>query len=254
MSKHQIGYTVFGAFTIVYVFGSIFYSWSLFYYFIFFLIWFLLVVLGSFVIRLNYHVKAISSVNTHEKVVGLTFDDGPTEYTQSVLKLLKKHQFKATFFCIGNQVKKHPKIVKECFNDGHLIGNHTFSHSKLTGFRNTNEIIKEIKQTDVIITSVTDTPVHYFRPPFGVTNPSIMRAVKRTGHTVIGWNIRSLDTVKNQEDKIYNRIIKQIQPGSIVLLHDTSKKSIHVLERLLNYLVENNFRCVTIEELLKLKR
>ncbi len=254
MSKHQIGYTVFGVFTIVYLLGSIFYSWSLFYYFIFFLVWFLLVVLGSFVIRLNYHLKAVSHVPTNEKVVALTFDDGPTEYTQAVLALLRSHQFKGTFFCIGRQIEKYPKIVKECFDEGHLIGNHTFSHSQLTGFRNMKKMIKEIRQTDKRITSITNAPVHYFRPPFGVTNPSIMRALKRTGHIVIGWNVRSLDTVKNNEEKIYNRIIKQIKPGSIVLLHDTSKKSIQVLERLLSYLVEHDFRCLTVEELLKFKK
>lgn len=254
MSKHQIGYTVFGVFTLIYVFGFIIYDWWLPFYLIFFLLWGLLVILGSFVIRTNYHLNAISSVKTNERAVALTFDDGPTEYTIEALNLLKRFNCKGTFFCIGNKVNQYPEIVENCFKEGHDIGNHTFSHSKLTGFRNTNEIVEEITQTDHIIESVIGVIPKYFRPPFGVTNPSIMRAVKKTGHTVIGWNVRSLDTVKNQEDKIFKRIVKQIRPGSIILLHDTSEKSIHVLERLLNYIAENNFRCVTVEELLKLKR
>ena len=254
MSKHQIGYTIFGAFTLIYVFGFITDGWSLLFYFLFFLAWFSLLILGSFVIRINYHVKAISRVQTNEKVVALTFDDGPTEFTTEVLNLLKSYNFKATFFCIGNKIKQHPEILENCFKEGHVIGNHTYSHSNLTGFLSKQKMVEEITQTDEMIESVIGAAPKYFRPPFGVTNPSIMRAVKKTGHTVIGWNIRSLDTVKNQEDKILSRIVKQIRPGSIILLHDTSKKSIHVLERLLNYIVENNFRCITVEELLKLKR
>lgn len=254
MSKHQIGYTTFGAFTLIYVFGFIVYGWSLLFYFLFFLVWVLLVIFGSFVIRMNYHLKAISSVSTKERVVALTFDDGPTEFTEEALDLLKAYNFKAIFFCIGHKINQNSEILIRSFKEGHIIGNHTYSHSNFTGFRGKDKIVVEITQTDEIIESVVGKPTKYFRPPFGVTNPSIMRALKKTGHIVIGWNIRSLDTIKNKEDKILSRIVKQIRPGSIILLHDTSKKSIHVLEHLLNYMVENNFRCITVEELIKLKK
>ena len=253
MSKHQIGYTVFGAFTLIYVYGYIVNGWSLLYYISFFVLWFLLVLYGSFFIRTNYHLKAISSVKTKEKLVAITFDDGPTEFTEKVLDLLKIENQKATFFCVGNRIEDKPEVTKRIVKEEHLIGNHTYTHSKHIGFKNTKGIIEELNQTDQLIKKYTGDFPKYFRPPFGVTNPNIMRAIRKTKHVVVGWNIRSLDTVLEDEEKIYSRIKRQVKPGSIILLHDTSDKSIHVLERLLFYLKENNYRSITVDELIKLE-
>jgi len=253
MSKHQIGYTVFGAFTLVFVYGYIVNGWSLIYYFTFFLLWFLLVLYGSFFIRTNYHLKAISKVNTHKNIVAITFDDGPTEFTDKVLNLLNKDKHKATFFCVGNRIENLPVTTKRIAEEGHLIGNHTYSHSKQIGFKNTKGLVEELNTTDRLIEEITGRLPVYFRPPFGVTNPNIMRAIRRTKHIVIGWNVRSLDTVLEDEEKILSRIKRQVKPGSIILLHDTSEKSIHVLERLLIYLNDNSYRSVTIDELIKLQ-
>lgn len=253
MSKHQIGYTIFGVFTAVFVYGYIVNGWSILYFLSFFLIWFLLVLYGSFFIQANYHLKAISKVKTQQKFVAITFDDGPTEFTNKVLSQLKKKEHKATFFCVGSNIEQHPEIFKNIIADGHLIGNHTYSHAKNTGFKKTPEIVEELNQTDELIKQYTGEKPHYFRPPFGVTNPSIMRAIRKTKHTVVGWNIRSLDTVLEDEEKILHRIKRQVKPGSIILLHDTSEKSIRVLEQLLLYLNENNYRSLTVDELISLK-
>lgn len=253
MSKHQIGYTVFGAFTLLYVYGYIVNGWSLLYYISFFVLWFLLVVYGSFFIRSNYHLKAISKVKTQDNFVAITFDDGPTEYTEKVLGLLKKEHHKATFFCVGSRIENNPELTQRIISEHHLIGNHTYSHSKQMGFKSTKGVIEELSQTDQIIKSFTGAFPKYFRPPFGVTNPNIMRAIRKTKHKVIGWNIRSLDTVIEDEEKIFLRIKRQLKPGSIILLHDTSDKSIRVLERLLLYLNEINYRSITVEDLIKLE-
>ena len=253
MSKHQIGYTIFGAFTLIYVYGYILNGWSLMYYLSFFVLWFLLVLYGSFFIRSNYHLKAISSIKTNEKVVAITFDDGPTEFTRKVLDLLKQGNHKATFFCVGSRIEDNPELTKQIVEEKHLIGNHTYSHSKHMGFKKNKGIVAELRDTDQLIKQYTGDFPKYFRPPFGVTNPNIMRAIRKTKHIVIGWNIRSLDTVLEDEDKIFSRIKRQVKSGSIILLHDTSDKSIHVLERLLIYLNENNYRSITIDELIKLK-
>lgn len=253
MSKHQIGYTVFGVFTLAFAYGYIVNGWSLMYYVSFFFIWFLLVLYGSFFIRTNYHLQAISSVSIKEKYVAITFDDGPTDFTNKVLDLLDIHGHKATFFCVGNRIESNPEIIKRIVKEGHLVGNHTYSHSKHIGFKNTKGLIGELIQTDELIKNHTGAYPKYFRPPYGVTNPNIMRAIRKTKHEVIGWNIRSLDTMLEDEDKIFNRIIKQLSPGSIILLHDTSEKSINVLVRLLFYLNENNYRSLTVEELINLE-
>ena len=88
-----------------------------------------------------------------------------------------------------------------------------------------------------------------FRPPFGITNPSIAEAIQQEKKQVIGWNIRSLDSVINDEKKILNRIKNKISPGAVILLHDTSKKSIAVLKQLLLFLYENNYQSVTVDTL-----
>jgi peptidoglycan/xylan/chitin deacetylase (PgdA/CDA1 family) len=94
--------------------------------------------------------------------------------------------------------------------------------------------------------------MNFFRPPFGVTNPMIAKAVSKTKHHVIGWNIRSLDTVYENENIIFERVKNKIKPGGIILLHDTSQKSVNVLERLLLFLKTENYSIVSVDKLLNL--
>ena len=225
------------------------------YYLIFtLLLWLGVTTWASFDIRLNYFIKAHSS-NPKVEVnqIALTFDDGPTECTPLILDLLEKHQQKATFFCIGKQVEKYPEITKRIVSDGHLIANHTFTHTTKMGFLSKKEVQSEIASTQQIIKEITTKTPHLFRPPFGVTNPNIAWACKQNRVEVIGWNIRSLDTVIDVEDEILNRILPRLSKGSIVLLHDTSQKSVNVLERLLHVMNENKMKSVTVDELLKIK-
>lgn len=226
-----------------------------YYYILLFLVWLILTIIGSFNILLNYFLKAHSSnksIKSNE--IAITFDDGPhPKFTPKVLELLKKHNAKATFFLIGKNAKQYPEIVKKIIEDGHTIGNHTFNHSTNFGFLNTKQVIDELNQTDTIIASITNKKLHLFRPPFGVTNPSIAKAVKRTEHQVIGWNNRSLDTKLKQESKIFNRITRKLQKGDIILLHDTTQRTINVLEQLLQFTEKQNYTSVTVDRLLNLK-
>jgi peptidoglycan/xylan/chitin deacetylase (PgdA/CDA1 family) len=251
MSKHQLGNIVFGVFTLICVYGYLTLDWSLTNLIWVFVAWFLLILYGSFFIQTNYHLKALSKVRTDKKVVAITFDDGPSSFTKEVLDLLDKYNAKATFFCVGKNVEKESALFKSIIEKGHLVGNHTYSHSKDIGFSKTKTVITEIEKTDEVIEKYSGSKPKYFRPPFGVTNPKIARAINKTKHKVIGWNIRSLDTLIHDENKIHNRIIRQIRPGSIILLHDTSEKSVKVLERLLIHLDSISYRSITVDELLK---
>ncbi|WP_243854649.1 polysaccharide deacetylase family protein [Flavobacterium sp. 270] len=217
-------------------------------------IWIAINAIGSSRISSNYHVKAFcNNPLITEKKIALTFDDGPSSYTLEVLALLKKYNAKATFFCIGKNIKAHPEIVKQIIAEGHLIGNHSYSHSKFFDFYNAEMIAEEIRKTDRLLEKLTSKKINFFRPPYGVTTPSIRRALQATGHKVIGWNIRSLDGGTKNKDLIFNRIIKRISPGGIVLLHDTAPHSVFVLEQFLQFLQENNYTVISIEELLNLK-
>lgn len=218
------------------------------------LIWLGINAFGSSRISSNYHVKAFCNNPLEtEKKIAITFDDGPSIFTLEVLELLKKYDVKATFFCIGKNIEAHPKILKQVIADGHLVGNHSYSHSKFFDFYNAEKIQEEIQKTDELLEKYTSKKINFFRPPYGVTTPSIRRALEKTKHTVIGWNIRSLDGGTKNQELIFNRIIKRVSPGGIVLLHDTASHSVLVLEQFLQFLKQNNYKVVSIEELLNLK-
>lgn len=209
---------------------------------------------GSSRISSNYHVKAFcNNPLEKEKKIALTFDDGPSIYTLEVLELLKKFNAKAIFFCIGKNIETHPEIIEKVIEEGHLVGNHSYSHSKFFDFYNAKQITEELQKTDQLLEKFTSKKINFFRPPYGVTTPSIRRALKITGHKVIGWNIRSLDGGTTDVELILNRIKKRVSPGGIVLLHDTGKHSVLVLEQFLQFLQQNNYQVVPIEELLNLK-
>ncbi|GAA6764102.1 polysaccharide deacetylase family protein [Flavobacterium sp. CGRL1] len=209
---------------------------------------------GSSRISSNYHVKAFcNNPLEKEKKIALTFDDGPSEFTLEVLELLKKYNAKASFFCIGKNIEKHPEIVKQIIAQGHLVGNHSYSHSRFFDFYNAGQIQEEIEKTDALLEKLTSKKINFFRPPYGVTTPSIRRALKLTRHKTIGWNIRSLDGGTKNQELILNRITKRVSPGGIVLLHDTGEHSVLVLEQFLQFLQQNHYEVVSTEELLNLK-
>ncbi len=217
-------------------------------------LWILIVFWGSAFIGSNYHVRAYcSNPSETEKKITLTFDDGPHEMTVLVLDVLRQYNAKATFFCIGKNIEVHPDILKKIIEEGHTVGNHSYSHSPFFDFYRKKQVIAEIEQTDTLIESVLGKKPILFRPPYGVTNPSIRRALAVTKHKTIGWNIRSLDGGTKNEKFIFDRIIKRIKPGGIVLLHDTSIQTVSVLEQLLSFLQKNNYSVVPLEELLNIK-
>ena len=217
-----------------------------------FFVFLMITVIGSFSMSWNFHIKAFTSNKTvKKKVIAITFDDGPNpEYTPRVLELLSEYNSKATFFCIGNQIEQHPDLLKSISDLGHDIGNHSYSHDPMIDFKKKNEWIKEILQTDVLIQKVTGFNSKLFRPPFGVTTPHLSNAIKETGHNVIGWNIRSYDTAIGNPLIIQKRIIKRVKPGAIILLHDKHKHIRSVLEHLLQFLKEQDYKMVTITELM----
>lgn len=220
---------------------------------IWFFLWIGISAWGSFDIRQNYFLEAYHvPKEISESKMALTFDDGPHPLTNKVLDLLKKYDMKATFFCIGKEVEKYPEIVQRIINEGHEIGNHTFTHSKQMGFKSTNEVYNETQQCSKTVQEITGKEMVFFRPPFGVTNPSIAKAVQLSNMKVIGWSIRSLDTVAKSSEDILNRILSKVKKGDVVLLHDNRELTIKTLEQLLIQLQNKNLKSVTISELFRL--
>lgn len=217
--------------------------------------WLLLTVLGSGLIGWNYHINSLNAnPETRNNEVAITFDDGPNpKFTPLVLKLLEKYNAQATFFCIGKHIEEQPEVFKSIIKNGHTIGNHTYSHSNKFGLFSTQEVITELQKTQNIIEKYTGLVPMLYRPAFGVTNPKIKRAVKTIGLRTVGWNKRSLDTTPLKEQVVLSRITKHLKKGDIILLHDTSEKTIVVLEQLLLILQQKNLTSVTVDQLFNVK-
>ncbi|MFC2481560.1 MAG: polysaccharide deacetylase family protein [Capnocytophaga granulosa] len=220
------------------------YTWGWGYYLALGLLFVGLLSWGVFDIRLGYFVPTLCRLkNKQKRQVVLTFDDGPTELTPLFLDLLNRYEVKAIFFCIGRQIAQYPQIVQRIKDEGHLIGNHTYSHIPQNCFASTAVMTQEIQQTDALLAQLgIVTP--YFRPPYGVTNPHIAKAAKRMGKIVVGWDIRSLDTVIKDETRLWSRVVSKLTQGNIILMHDTSERTLHVLEQLLKYLKANDYQVV----------
>lgn len=207
---------------------------------------------ASFDMRLQFFVPAIFKGNLAGNKIALTFDDGPTPFTLEIIDLLDKYQYKATFFCIGKQIQQYPDIAKKIIEKGHILANHTFTHSPKMGFLSANAVIDEIEKNQKLINQTLQITPQWFRPPFGVTNPAIAKAICQSNLSCIGWSIRSLDTVSKTPNEVYNRVIRKLKPNGIVLMHDTSKKTVLALEQLLREVEQQQFTVVPLNVLIDL--
>lgn len=201
--------------------------------------------------------KGVRHVTTHEKVVALTYDDGPQpKFTEALLEALKKHATPATFFLIGKRAHKHQALVERIWKDGHELGNHSWSHSILIG-RTQRFIRKEIDDTDAAIkASGYDKEIH-FRAPHGFKFwylPKVLSSIQRTHilFDVVAW-----DWLSPGRDAIVKKVLKHVRPGSIILMHDgvgNKKDTIAASEIIIQTLKDQGYRFATISELLSLQQ
>jgi peptidoglycan-N-acetylglucosamine deacetylase len=210
---------------------------------------------GSSYIGSNFHFRVICrSKNNSKKQIAVSFDDGvdPVQ-TPILLDILAKHNMKASFFLIGKNCIGNESLVKRIFEEGHIIGNHTYSHTYWFDFYWKNRMYKEFKQTDQIIEKITGKRPFFFRPPYGVTNPALKKALIKSGHLPIGWSIRSFDTQqKNSASDLIHRVTTRLKAGDIILFHDYVKTVPEVLEALIKFGTENGYTFVTISELINI--
>lgn len=203
---------------------------------------------ASYNVGSGVYVKAVCRIPTDRKQVMLTFDDGVDEVqTPLVLDVLQRHNVKATFFLVGERAQAHPDIVRRMVAEGHTIGIHTWRHQNTFPFGATATITADLQRTRNLLEQLTGQPVTRFRPPFGVTNPHIGRAVRRLGLTTVGWSIRSHDTnPKRTRTDIVQRIERRLHPGAIILLHDNRAESDVLLEKILLMLQKHNYEITNI--------
>lgn len=200
------------------------------------------------------YVRALCQAKTDQRIVALTFDDSPhPEQTPLILDILRENDIKATFFGIGKNIEQYPDIARRIVDEGHILGNHSYSHTSDFPMYTTAKMREDVAACQELIERITPSERTFklFRPPFGVTNPTVGKVVKEGNYTTIGWNIRSLDTVRTPQ-KTMHALAKLVCPGSIILLHDRLPHSHILLAQLIAYLRENGYQIVNIDELLKL--
>lgn len=203
---------------------------------VYILIWLIIfLVYASYSIKSQFYVKAICRVKTGQKVVFLTFDDGPdAEQTPKVLDVLKKNNAKAVFFCIGNKIAGNEAIMKRITDEGHLIGIHSMCHAGHFPIFRRSKMIADLEQCQQAIAKATGQTTTLFRPPFGVTNPIVAKAVKALKLNTIGWTIRTYDTNLPKEEIILKRIKRNLKRGAIILLHDRLPNSDTLLQKVID--------------------
>ncbi len=173
-------------------------------------------------------------IPTTEKKIYLTFDDGPIpDVTEAVLDTLKKFDAKGSFFCIGDNVKKHPGILKKVLAAGHVVGNHTFHH--VSGWKTPSSVYKkEVEDADEVINDHAGSTPTLFRPPYGRITREQIRSIQ---HQIIMWDVLSFDyDLSMSPERCLKGTIKATRPGSIVVFHDSIKASKNLLYTLPRFL------------------
>lgn len=193
-------------------------------------------------------------VETDQKVVALTFDDGPTENVDDITALLKKYDIKATFFLIGNEMEENPEEAKKLVKEGHQIGNHTYSHQRMI-LKSPSFIKEEIEKTDDLIRKAGYSGEIDFRPPNGKKIVGLPYYLSKHNRDTIMWNIEPDTFYADADDKI-EYVNDNIAPGSIILLHamyDETGEEMKALEGIIQSLSEQGYTFVTVNELQELK-
>jgi len=191
--------------------------------------------------------------DTRAKVVALTFDDGPDPiYTPRVLAILRRYGVRATFFETGRQVQAYPQVARMVVAEGHVVGNHTWSHPYLER-KSARGVGSEMEGGEICLEKTLRLRSHLFRPPRGHWNPIIFREARREGDHIILWTVALEHHDAPTPRAMVARALRLVQPGSILLMHDgahvSREKTVEALPLLLDGLRRRGYRCVTVPEL-----
>ena len=208
--------------------------------------------------------STVYRVDTKEKVVALTFDDGPSPvWTPQILDELEKAGVKATFFMVGKHVERYPEIARRVAREGHDIENHGYDHKVMLYYK-TDELRKEIDDTEKVIEDVTGQTTRYFRPPKAWLTDAEKQKIREMGYSVVLWSLNSKDWVTFHDKQITSYILGHIRPGDIILFHDSGgvfsteggdrSQTVKTIPRLARKLKERGYRFVTLSELLNNKK
>lgn len=192
--------------------------------------------------EINIKTKVI---DPNQKVIAITFDDGPSKYTNKIIEYLNEEDACATFFILGNKVEIYQNTLKKAIEYGNELGNHSYNHKWLTKLE-TKDLLLQINQTQTTIQELLNYKPTIFRPTYGSLNNEIRNNINLD---IILWNVDTMDWKYKSVDKIVTRATKNIKDGDIILMHDTYERTYKALMKIIPILKEQGFEFVTISEL-----
>jgi peptidoglycan/xylan/chitin deacetylase (PgdA/CDA1 family) len=217
----------------------------------------LLVIIGLGVAfpQLSWFGPFLCRGDSSRRWVALTFDDGPdVDSTPALLDLLQAERTPAAFFCVGQRVAAEPVLAARIVREGHLLENHSFAHNNFTNFFGLLRLKTELQRAQATIQTATGVKPRFYRPPMGLSNPRTFAAARALGLSVVGWSARGLDTLSAEPERIVARILRRLQPGAIILLHDGSipaERLVLTVKLLLAKLREHEYEIVRLDQMLK---
>lgn len=185
-----------------------------------------------------------------QRCIALTFDDGPGQYTDTLLSTLQNHEAKATFFVIGKNIRRFNSTLQRATQEGHQIGNHTWNHPELPKI-NPDQIRKEIQQTSDMIAATTGTPPTIVRPPYGAVDDKVYNELRTMSLSAILWSIDTRDWANRDSSIVCQRAVASAQPGAIILMHDIHRTTVEAVPCILSTLHKQGYQFVTINNLLR---
>ncbi len=207
----------------------------------------------------NFYGPVFTEVRTKHKIVALTFDDGPyPPYTGQILDILREYNVPATFFVVGRNTIKHPELVRRIVEEGHQVGNHTYSHIDLLK-ADRNGIITEIEQADRAIALAAGVHPHIVRPPHGFRDAVVMQICREKGLKVVEWSVLSRDWTNPGVQTIVQRTLSKVTTGSVILLHDgdgisqtaSRAQTVEATRHIIRELLAQGYQFVTVDEIIK---
>lgn len=201
--------------------------------------------------------RVIREVQTTDKVVALTYDDGPHPvFTPEILRVLDKYNVKATFFMIGNRMEQYPWLVREIIARGHAIGNHTYSHPPDFKFNPADRIGFEIDKCEDVIRLLCGTSPRLFRPPKGLVSNSMLALATMKGYETVLWTVCADNHDAPTPELMAKRVISRVHPGAIILAHDGMYpmrwRDVAATPLIIEGLLKQGYRFVTVPELLNI--
>ena len=203
-------------------------------------------VIGYFSMTIKRKNEIMVTADVAEKKVAITFDDGPNkDYTADLLEGLKERGVQATFFLLGAEIEKSPELVERMYKEGHLIGTHSYQHVNLCSLTD-EKAVEQIVKTNTLIEEITGECPQFIRPPFGCWKKELDYKAKMIE---VLWDIDPKDWCTSNTSVVVQRVLKNMEDGDIILLHDASKSSVDAALQIIDQLQREGYLFVTVEEL-----